>query len=74
MGDDDLHNKIKEYRKNIKVTQDELAKDVGVTRQTIISLESGKYDASLRLAHKIAKYFSVNIEDLFLFDDEGVMK
>ena len=52
------------------MTQDELAKAVDVTRQTIISLENGKYNASLQLAHKIAKYFGVMIEDLFLFEEE----
>jgi putative transcriptional regulator len=51
-----------------KVTQSELADAVNVTRQTIISLESGKYKASLVLAHKIAQFFRVNIEDIFIFD------
>ncbi len=65
-----MENKIKELRKQNKITQDELAKAVDVTRQTIISLENGKYNASLQLAHKIAKYFGVMIEDLFLFEEE----
>ena len=65
-----MDNRIKEYRKQNKITQDELAKAVDVTRQTIISLENGKYNASLQLAHKIAKYFGVVIEDLFLFEEE----
>ncbi|MDY3972404.1 MAG: helix-turn-helix transcriptional regulator [Hominilimicola sp.] len=65
-----MDNRIKEYRKQNKITQDELAKAVDVTRQTIISLENGKYNASLQLAHKIAKYFGVMIEDLFLFEEE----
>ena len=65
-----MNNRIKEYRKQNKITQDELAKAVDVTRQTIISLENGKYNASLQLAHKIAKYFGVMIEDLFLFEEE----
>lgn len=51
------------------VTQSELADAVNVSRQTIISLENGRYNASLILAHKIAKYFDVAIEELFLFDD-----
>lgn len=67
---DYLDNRIKEYRKQSKITQDELARAVDVTRQTIISLENGKYNASLQLAHKIAKYFGVMIEDLFLFEEE----
>ena len=65
-----MDNRIKEYRKQNKITQDELAKAVDVTRQTIISLENGKYNASLQLAYKIAKYFGVMIEDLFLFEEE----
>ena len=65
-----MENRIKEFRKNIKITQDDLAKAVDVTRQTIISLENGKYDASLRLAHKIAVYFNVSIEEIFIFEEE----
>ena len=65
-----MNNKIKEYRKNFKITQDDLAKAVDVTRQTIISRESGKYDASLKLAHKLAMYFNISIEDLFIFEEE----
>lgn len=66
-----MNNNIKEFRKNKKITQDDLAKEVGVTRQTVISLESGKYDASLKLAHKIAKFFDVSIEEIFLFEEEN---
>ena len=62
--------KIQEYRKERKVTQNELADAVNVTRQTIISLENGKYKASLVLAHKIAQFFKVSIEELFIFDKE----
>ena len=65
-----MNNNIKEYRKSTKLTQDDLAKAVGVTRQTIISLENGKYDASLRLAHKLAMFFDTTIEDLFVFEEE----
>ena len=65
-----MQNRIKEYRKQQKITQDDLAKAVDVTRQTIISLENGKYDASLNLAHRIAKYFSVSIEELFIFEED----
>lgn len=65
-----MDNRIKEYRKNKKMTQDDLAKALDVTRQTIISLESGRYDASLKLAHKIAVFFEVTIEDLFVFEEE----
>lgn len=65
-----MNNNIKEYRKDTKLTQDDLAKAVGVTRQTIISLENGKYDASLKLAHKLAVFFDTTIEDLFVFEEE----
>ena len=65
-----MQNRIKEYRKQQKITQDDLAKAVDVTRQTIISLENGKYDASLKLAHRIAKYFSVSIEEFFIFEED----
>jgi len=69
-GGDKLNNKIKELRKLNKVTQDDLAEAVGVTRQTIISLENGKYNASLQLAYKISRYFGKNIEDIFIFEEE----
>jgi putative transcriptional regulator len=69
-GCDRLKNRIQELRKEKKVTQSELADAVDVTRQTIISLENGKYKASLVLAHKIAQYFHMNIEDIFIFDLE----
>lgn len=65
-----MENRIKEYRKTNKITQDDLARAVDVTRQTIISLENGKYNASLLLAHKIAVYFNVKIEDIFIFEEE----
>ncbi len=65
-----LYNRIRALRKENKVTQDELAGAVGVTRQTIISLENGKYNASLQLAHKISKYFDMKIEDVFIFEED----
>ena len=65
-----MNNRIKELRKQKKITQDELAKAVEVTRQTIISLENGKYNASLQLAYKISSYFGTNIEDVFIFEEE----
>ncbi len=65
-----MQNRIQEMRKAMRVTQNELADAVNVSRQTIISLENGRYNASLILAHKIAKYFGVAIEELFLFDEE----
>ncbi len=65
-----MNNKIRELRKDGKITQDDLAAAVGVTRQTIISLENGKYNASLQLAHKISAYFGLTIEEVFIFEEE----
>ncbi len=65
-----MKNRIQELRKELKIRQEDLADSVGVTRQTIISLENGKYNASLQLAYRIAKYFGKQIEDIFLFEEE----
>lgn len=65
-----MQTRIQQLRKEKKVTQSELADAVNVSRQTIISLENGKYNASLILAHKLAQYFGVSIEDIFIFDKE----
>ncbi len=65
-----MKNRIKEFRKERQMTQDELARAIRVTRQTINSLESGKYNASLQLAHQLAQYFDVAIEELFYFEEE----
>lgn len=67
---DDMENRIAALRKERRISQAELAEAVAVTRQTIISLENGRYNASLLLAHKIAKYFETTIEDIFLFEEE----
>ena len=69
-GDGRLENRIRELRKNGNITQDELAKALSVTRQTVISLENGRYNASLQLAHKIARYFGKAIEEVFIFEEE----
>jgi len=65
-----VQTRIEEYRRERRLTQSELADALGVTRQTIISLENGKYKASLVLAHKIAQFFDAAIEDIFIFDLE----
>ena len=65
-----MKTRIQELRKQDKVTQEELALALGVTRQTIISLENGKYNASLQLAFKISRFFGKSIEDIFLFEEE----
>jgi putative transcriptional regulator len=65
-----MKNTISELRKERRITQEELAVAVEVSRQTIISLENGKYNASLQLAHKIARYFGKTIEDIFVFEED----
>lgn len=65
-----MTNEVYKYRKGLKLTQEDLAKRVGVTRQTIISIEQGKYVASLPLALKISKVFGVPVESIFVLDEE----
>ncbi len=65
-----MKTRIKELRRERKLSQEELADAVGTTRQTITSIETGKYVASLPLAHRIAAYFSLTIEEIFLFEEE----
>nr|WP_020620443.1 helix-turn-helix transcriptional regulator [Paenibacillus daejeonensis] len=64
-----MKTRIQELRKQRKLSQEELALAVGVTRQTITSLEVGKYTASLILAYKIARYFGMTIEEVFDFSE-----
>ena len=66
-----MKNIIQDLRKSQKMTQEELADLCGVTRQTIISLESGRYNPSILLAHKISTIFKKNIEQVFLFEEES---
>jgi len=63
-----MTNRIKELRARYNLTQEELAKKVGVRRETIVFLEQGKYNPSLKLAHDIAKVLEIKIDDLFVFD------
>lgn len=65
-----MKTKIKELRKANKISQEELALAVGTTRQTITSIETGKYVASLPLAYRIAKYFGMTIEEVFDVSEE----
>ena len=65
-----MKNRIAQLRKEGRITQEELAEAVGATRQTIISLENGRYNASLLLAHKLAQYFHLTIEELFVFEED----
>ena len=65
-----LKTKIHELRKERKINQAELASEVGVRRETIVFLENGKYNPSLKLAMDIAKYFGKSVEEVFFFVDE----
>ena len=65
-----MENRIQELRRGRRIRQEDLAEAVGVTRQTIISLENGRYNASLGLARRIARYFGQSIEEIFIFEDE----
>lgn len=65
-----MRTKIKEYRARYDLTQEKLAEMVGVRRETIIFLEQGKYNPSLKLAHNIAKTLKARIDEIFIFDDE----
>jgi len=63
-----MKNRIEEIRKANGIRQEDFAKALGVSRQTISSLETGRYNPSIQLAYRIAKYFNLSIEDVFLFD------
>jgi putative transcriptional regulator len=65
-----MKNKIKVYRAMHNLTQDALANALHVTRQTILAIEKGKYDPSLELAFKIARYFRVDIEEIFTYEKQ----
>jgi putative transcriptional regulator len=66
-----MKNRIEELRKQRGIRQEEFAKLLGVSRQTISSLETGRYNPSIFLAHNIAKIFGMSIEEVFLFEDEA---
>jgi len=61
---------MKEFRARLDLTQGQLADAVGVRRETIVFLESGKYNPSLRLAHNIARKLGATVDELFSFEDE----
>ena len=65
-----MKNRIEEIRKEKGIRQEDFAKSLGVSRQTISSLETGRYNPSIMLAYKIAKYFGMTIEEVFLFEEE----
>ena len=66
-----MKNRIEEIRKERGIRQEDFAKLMGVSRQTISSLQTGRYNPSIFLAHKIAQFFGMTIEEVFLFDEEG---
>ena len=66
-----MKNRLEELRKARGMTQEELAEALEVSRQTVGSLENGRYNPSILLAFKIARYFGMAIEDIFLYEDEG---
>lgn len=68
-----MRTRIKELREECGLTQEALAKEVDVTRQTILFMEKGKYNPSLRLAYRVAQVFKRPIEEVFSFEDEADM-
>lgn len=65
-----MKNRVEEIRKARGIRQEDFAKAMGVSRQTISSLETGRYNPSINLAYKIAKYFGMIIEEVFIFEEE----
>lgn len=67
-----MKNKLEEIRTSNNIKQEDFAKAMGVSRQTISSLENGRYNPSIMLAYKIAKFFGLKIEDVFCFEEENL--
>lgn len=65
-----MKNNLEEIRKERGIRQEDLAKELEVSRQTISSLEKGRYNPSIQLAFKIAKYFNMSIEEIFIYEEE----
>ena len=70
LGGEFVENNIKQLRMQHDLSQDQLAEKLGVSRQTIISLEKGRYNPSITLAFKLARLFNCYIEDIFIFEEE----
>lgn len=66
-----MKNRLKEFRAIHDITQEKLAKNLGVSRQTILAIEKDKYDPSLKLAIKIAKFFDISVEELFIVNEKN---
>ena len=67
-----MRTRIKELRARYDLTQEDLARKVGVRRETILFIEKGKYNPSLKLAHSIAKTLQTSIDDLFIFEEDEI--
>ena len=67
-----MKNRIEAIRKERGIRQEDFAKSMGVSRQTISSLETGRYNPSIFLAYKIARYFEMTIEEVFIFEEEDL--
>ncbi len=67
-----MDNRLEELRKQRGINQEELASSLGVSRQTIISLEKGRYNPSIMLAFKLARYFETSIENIFIYQEESL--
>ena len=67
-----MKTRIKEFRARFDLTQEDLARKIGVRRETILFIEKGKYNPSLKLAHDIAKTLETTIDELFIFDEEKI--
>lgn len=65
-----MRNIVKQLRKQIGLRQEDLAKELGVSRQTIIAIENDKYNPTLELAMKIAKLLNLHVDEIFFLDDE----
>jgi len=69
-----MKTRIKEYRAKYDMTQEELARKAGVRRETIVFLEKGKYNPSLKLAYRVARILNTSIEELFIFEESDFIK
>ncbi len=66
-----MKNRLEQFRKQVELTQEELGDRLEVSRQTIISLENGRYNPSILLAFRIARFFGVSVEEVFIYEEEA---
>lgn len=69
-----MNNRLRDLRTEFNLRQEDLADKVGVSRQTIISIENGRYNPTLMLAYKLARVFGLSIEEVFIFEDGGIVR